>query len=157
MNYLAVIANAFSPTNIFLFTVMLVALHFLKIELVKHRSIDETYAQTKLVNRLILIWKCVLGVGVILVIALSGLKFYVSADQASKEEYRKNVQAHKQALIVEQAKPKLNQDVFYYCLDSSKSDKGVSPEAIKACTDAASLEVISNEHVKTYRYTSSLL
>lgn len=51
--------------------------------------------------------------------------------------------------VVEVVKPKtqLNPTVFYYCLDAGRGKDGVKADVIKACKDAATIE-LAQDNVK---------
>lgn len=87
------------------------------------------------------IWKYVHWFMVAFIISISICKYFSSVDLINKEEYRKDVLAHKEALIVKQAEKKLNKEVFFYCLDVSKGKDGIATNTVKECKEAAMLEV----------------
>lgn len=137
MNYLAVFANFMSTSTVVSLILLMLALMYLHKTLTHYKGVDPTLVGVWITPKIMKIFK-MFNYGIFsFLIIFSLFKVVVAADINQKEETRKNIAAHKEALIIKNEKPKLDRDVFFLCLDAAKTKEGVPVESIKACENVA--------------------
>lgn len=93
------------------------------------------------------IWKYLNIVLLIIACGIFGSKFTLKYKEVSQRDNKVEAQ---QEVVIEEPKIKMNEQVFYYCLNSAKNKEGLKAAEINACKEAAIIDLVPIEDKDKY-------
>lgn len=146
MNILIILSDLLSSVGLtFLFFFLLLS-GLTRRELVKmyiEREKPSQYFTVKVSK----IWKYLNIALLLLACIIFSCKFAIKYHEVSNREIEPVV---KQEVIIEESKIKMNEQVFYFCLNAAKNKEGLKAEEINACKEAASITLAPIEDKDKY-------
>lgn len=146
MNMLIILSELLSSVGLaFLFFFLLLS-GLTRRELVK-MYIDRTKPSQYFTVKVAKIWKYLNIALLVIACIIFGSKFALKYNEVKN---RKNEPVVKEQVVIEEPKIKMNEQVFYVCLDAAKSKEGLKAAEINACKEAATIDLTPIEDKDKY-------
>lgn len=146
MNILIILSELLSTVGLtFLFFFLLLS-GLTRRELVQmyiERAKPSQYFTVKIAK----IWKYLNIALLVIACIIFGCKFTLKYNEVKA---RQNAPVVKQEIVIEEPKIKMNEQVFYYCLNAAKSKEGLKAAEINACKEAATITLVPIEDKDKY-------
>ena len=129
----------------FLFFFLLLS-GFTRRELIK-MYIERTKPSQYFTVKVAKVWKYLNIALLVIACIIFGCKFALKYNEVKN---RNNEPAVKEEVVIEEPKIKMNEQVFYYCLNSAKNKEGLKAAEINACKEAAIIDLVPIEDKDKY-------
>lgn len=146
MNTLVILSELLSPVGLtFLFLFLLLS-GFTRREMAK-MYIDRNNPSKYFTVKVCRTWKYLNLALLLIAILIFGSKVAIKYDEVQK---RGTEPVIKEEVVIEEPRIKLNEQVFYFCLNAAKTKEGLKATEINACKEAAIIDLVPIEDKNKY-------
>ncbi len=146
MNLLIIMSELLSVAGLTFLFIFLLLSGLTRRELTK-MYIDCTKPSKYFTVKMTKIWKYLNIALLVIACIIFGSKFTLKYKEVSQRDTKVEV---KQEVVIEEPKIKMNEQVFYYCLNSAKNKEGLKAAEINACKEAAIIDLVPIEDKDKY-------